>query len=115
MGQLSNDIQARSSRNNFCVVPHHLHLLHHHYHPHLQRLQQPATNFQLYLLKPSDANQTTEKWTPSERRCSLSKVRLTPCMQPSPDLKEQSKNPTPRMMSTNVLSEIWARRSKLMR
>ena len=50
--QLSNDIQARSSWNNFCVVPHHLHLLHHHHHPHLQRLQQPATNFHLLLLKP---------------------------------------------------------------
>merc|ERR1712198_82757 len=63
----------------------------------------------------SDASQTTTKWTQSERRCSLSKVRPTPCMLPSPDSKELSKNPTPRMMSMNVLLEIWAKRSKLMR
>merc|ERR1712223_666042 len=84
-GELSNDIQARSSGNNFCVVPHHLHLLHHHHHPHLQRLQQPATNFQLYLLKPRAS--FDQKWTPSERKCSLLKVRPMVCMRPFNDLK----------------------------
>merc|ERR1712029_1219355 len=69
----------------------------------------------LLLLLRIPSSYPLEPWTPSGRRCSLRRLRLTLYSQPSPTLRVSPRRPTPGTTSMRLTSGTWARRSRELR